>query len=118
MPEDKQPVVEYGTTDMTAAALIQRAVRNPFNSNGIGDYYIRCDECGASTSDVRCETYKQAAERWNTRATPPADAALVAALQKMVNSANPHPEDNPSMFAAWREARALLAATGTPSEGE
>jgi len=34
--------------------------------------------------------------------------ALVEALEKVVNSASPHPEENPSMYSAWREARAAL----------
>lgn len=43
-------------------------------SNGIGDYYVICDGddedvsyCGASTSDVRCESEEHAAERWNNQ---------------------------------------------------
>lgn len=43
-------------------------------SNGIGDYYVFCDDsgddrygCGASSSDRSCETMSGAAARWNTR---------------------------------------------------
>jgi hypothetical protein len=43
-------------------------------SNGIGDYYVYCDDdegeggCGASTSDRRAEHETVAARRWNQRA--------------------------------------------------
>ncbi|WP_068437014.1 Lar family restriction alleviation protein [Magnetospirillum sp. XM-1] len=42
-------------------------------SNGIGDYYVYCDDdeevggCGAHTSDRRAEQKSIAAKRWNQR---------------------------------------------------
>lgn len=45
-------------------------------SNGIGDFYAICtgedDEphCGASCSEINCETEAKAVRRWNTRALP------------------------------------------------
>lgn len=42
-------------------------------SNGIGDFFVLCEAdegemaCGASSSQVRCETERGAADRWNRR---------------------------------------------------
>lgn len=49
-----------------------------FHDNGIGDSFVMCSGCNASTSDVRCETNKQAAERWNLRAPRSESAPLTA----------------------------------------
>lgn len=35
-------------------------------SNGIGDYFVRCELCGRETDQARCEEPGHAAKRWNT----------------------------------------------------
>lgn len=42
--------------------------------------------------------------------------SLKAALKVVLDSAFPHPEENPAMFKAWTQARAVLAAIQTESE--
>lgn len=34
------------------------------------------------------------------------------ALESVLNSASPHPEENPTMFQTWKLARALLREAG------
>lgn len=41
-------------------------------------------------------------------------AELQTAMGAMLNSARPHPMDNPAMFEAWTKGRATLAATSKP----
>lgn len=56
---------------------------------------------------------------WNQRTHAPAERAdkegdsvreLREALREVLDSARPHPEDNPAMFQTWRKARAVLAS--------
>lgn len=39
--------------------------RLSIESNGIGDYFVRCSGCGKESNQVRCEGPDHAADRWN-----------------------------------------------------
>lgn len=41
-------------------------------------------------------------------------AEMLETLRSVLASANPHPEDNPSMFAKWKAARAVIAKHTQP----
>lgn len=37
------------------------------HGNGIGDFFVKCQACGAESNQIRCEGRRHAAERWNSR---------------------------------------------------
>lgn len=101
--------------------------------NGIGDYFVICyadepedDACGASTSEVRCESREQAIERWNRRGPEASSRDIDAAYWARPENADearrlgfaPPLGDVGELVTAMRGSLVMIIGDGTFDSGK
>jgi hypothetical protein len=89
--------------------------------NGIGDFSAHCGDgvetgCGASSSEIRCESRQHAAERWNRRAVdqhhlPGVDLIRAERIRGIVEEGWTHEHDDTHSLGQLGQAGACYAET-------